>query len=119
MPRRLVALTAAFAVAWTALWPLVSSARVMAEGEAMPLCHQAGMMVDPSVSPQEQGQHPGETKQHCPLCIMAFYTGTSMPVLVPAPAEFAGIATVGPHCAPLPGGIETPFPPSRAPPAFS
>ena len=119
MPRRLVAFTAALAVAWTALWPLMSSAKLIASGEAMPLCHQAGMMVDPSVSPEEQGPHPKDAKQHCPLCIMAFYTGTSMPLLPPAPTHLDGAPPVEAHCAPIPGGTETPLPPSRAPPALS
>ena len=119
MPRRLVAAVATLAVAWTALWPLITSARMIVSGEAMPLCHQAGMMVDPSVSPEEPGSPPKERKQHCPLCIMAFYAGTAMPVIAPAPAQLEGIAAREPHCAPLPAGIEIHLPQSRAPPALS
>ena len=119
MPRRLVAITTALAVAWTALWPLVSSAKLIASGEAMPLCHQAGMQVDPSVSPEEQGSHPKQPKQHCPLCVMAFFAGKSMPVVALPPPQLAGIAASQPHCAALPSGIEVALPQSRAPPALS
>ena len=119
MPRRLVAVTTALAVAWTALWPLVSSAKLVASGEAMPLCHQAGMQVDPSQSPEDAGSHPNLPKQHCPLCVMAFLAGTSMPVVAPPPPQITGVAASEPHCAALPSGIETHFPPSRAPPALS
>jgi hypothetical protein len=119
MPRRLVAAIATLAVAWTALWPLVTSARLVASGEAMPLCHQAGMQVDPSVSPVGQGPHPKESKQHCPLCIMAFFAGTAIPVMAPTPPQLGGIPAREVHCAPMPSGIETPLPPSRGPPALS
>lgn len=120
MPRRLVAVTTALAVAWTALWPLVSSAKLIASGEAMPLCHQAGMQVDPSAPTDESGSPPAKfPKQHCPLCVMAFFAGTSMPVVAPPPPQVAGVAAAEPHCAALPSGVETHFPPSRAPPALS
>ena len=119
MPRRLVAVTTALAVAWTALWPLVSSAKLIASGEAMPLCHQAGMQVDPSVSPEDGAPAPAKVpKQHCPLCVMAFFAGTSLPVVAPPP-PLAAVAAGEPHCAPLPSGVETDFPQSRAPPALS
>jgi len=118
LPRRLVASIATFAVAWTALWPLLSSARLIAAGEAMPLCHQAGMQVDPSVSPEGGGTGgpPKESKQHCPLCIMAFFAGTSVPDLAPAPPQLAGFAARDVHCAAMPSGVETHLPQSRAPP---
>src|SRR5437868_8142819 len=117
MPRRLVAVTAALAVAWTALWPLVSSAKLLASGEAMPLCHQAGMQVDPSVSPEQPGAPGKNAKQHCPLCIMAFYTGTSAPLLAPPASQVATLVVRESYCAPVPADVDTPFPQSRAPPA--
>lgn len=119
LPRRLVAVTAAIAVAWTALWPLITSARQVATGEVMPLCHQAGMQVDPGTGPEDSRGMPKGPKQHCPLCVMAFYAGTSMPVLAPPPPQLAGIAAREPYCASLPCGIETPLPQGRAPPALS
>jgi len=118
-PRRLVAATTALAVAWTALWPLVSSAQHVAAGEAMPLCHQAGMQVDPDVAPADPAPAKGEAKQHCPLCVMAFYTGTSAPVVAPTPPESPTDRAREPHCAPVPGGTQTSLPQSRAPPALS
>ena len=118
LPRRLVAAIATFAVAWTALWPLLSSARLIAAGEAMPLCHQAGMQVDPSVSPEGGGTGGPlkESKQYCPLCIMAFFASTSVPDLTPAPPQLAGFAARDVHCAAMPSGVETHLPQSRAPP---
>jgi hypothetical protein len=119
LPRRLVAIIAMLAVAWTALWPLISSARVIASGEAMPLCHQAGTQVDPSQSREDGGSPHKESRQHCPLCIMAFFAGTSMPVVAPAPPQLAGTAAREAHCAPMPSGVEIQLPQSRAPPALS
>jgi hypothetical protein len=43
--RRILAAFAALAVAWTALWPLVSAARAVSMGMPVPLCHQAGSQV--------------------------------------------------------------------------
>jgi hypothetical protein len=56
--RRLIALLTTLAVAWTALWPLVSSARVLLGSEATPLCHQAGMQVDPGEMPAQGNSMP-------------------------------------------------------------
>jgi len=120
MPRRLVAVTAALAVAWAALWPLLTSAKLIASGEAMPLCHQAGMQVDPSVTPEGSGGAPAKfPKQHCPLCIMAFYTGTSVELTAPPAPQVGTLVVRDSYCAPLPPGVDTPFPPSRAPPELS
>lgn len=116
--RRIVCLFTALAVAWTALWPLVSAARVMAGGEAVPLCHQAGMMVQPGEMPMQPGA-PGKAKQHCPLCVMAFLAAFEPPVVVPPRASLEHHAFVQAHCAPLPGGVEVQLPQGRAPPALS
>jgi Protein of unknown function (DUF2946) len=87
--RRWVALLALLAVGWTALWPLVSAAHAEAMSEPMPLCHQAGGMVSMDVAPQGPSV-PGVPKQHCPLCVMAFYCSFSEP---PKPPPF-GYSTV-------------------------
>ena len=121
--RRIVALLALFGVAWATLWPLVSAAHAQAAGEAMPLCHMAGMMVMPDdmapgpEAPDASGtparKHGGT---HCPLCIMAFYVAFQAPI-VAAPFTFStGFVTLGTYCSPLPFGIEVALPESRAPP---
>jgi hypothetical protein len=81
--RRFVSLLALLAVAWTALWPLVTSLEAKIAGEEMPLCHQAGMQVAPGEMPQ-QPEAPGQKgKVHCPLCVMAFYGAFDAPVAEP------------------------------------
>lgn len=115
--RRFVAWLAILGVAWAALWPLISAGHAQAAGEAMPLCHMAGMMVDPGEMP-DQPAAPGEGhgKTHCPLCIMAFY-GTSYAPPAPPPFTFStGFVALDTHCAPLPFGVEIALPESRAPP---
>ena len=114
--RRIVALAAAITVAWTALWPLVSSARLLAANEEMMLCHQAGTQVNPAEAPVQPGA-PKERKQHCPLCVMAFYGAFAAPVLAPPQTRPARDVSLGAYCAPLPAGIAVRLPPSRAPPA--
>jgi hypothetical protein len=114
--RRLVAIVTAITVAWTALWPLVSSARLLAADEEMMLCHQAGTQVDPAEAPRPPGL-PAEGKQHCPLCVMAFLAAFAEAPLAPAMARLARDATLDVYCAPLPAGIQVHLPPSRAPPA--
>jgi hypothetical protein len=84
---RLTAFFAILAVAWTSLWPLVSSLEAKIAGEDMPLCHQAGMQVDPSEMPRAPSQKdapPEKGKTHCPLCIMAFYAAFDAPVAEPS-----------------------------------
>ena len=114
--RRLVALATALSVAWTALWPLVSSAHLMGANEPMPLCHQAGMQVSPDMPAPVDPAAPKETKQHCPLCVMAFLVAFQAPAMVPAPNELAGGVATDAYWAPLPAGIAVHLPPSRAPP---
>ena len=119
MPRRLVAATAALAVAWTALWPLVTSAERVVAGEAMPLCHQAGMQVEPGSVPMDPAPGSGERKQHCPLCVMAFLAAFSPPVVPASPPPALAGATVampdsGPRLA-----ADFSLPQSRAPPVRS
>jgi hypothetical protein len=87
--RRLFALVAAFAVAFGALWPLVSVAQ---PGPRIPsfICSQSGF------------QHPDapagvdDAKFHCPLCVVSF--DATVPCVqpqagVPAPATASRIET--------------------------
>jgi hypothetical protein len=115
---RIVAALTALAIAWTALWPLVSSAWMVANDEAMPLCHQAGMQVTPDMAPAD-ADSPGPTKrskQHCPLCVMAFLAAFSPPVVAPAPPHLHRDTAQGPYWATLRAGVEIQLPQSRAPP---
>jgi hypothetical protein len=118
MPRRLVALATALAVLWTALWPLVSSAHSLGAEEPMPLCHQAGMQVSPDIPAPADPRSPKEAKQHCPLCVMAFFVAFQAPPLVAAPAPLERAGRVLAYFAPAPDGIAVHLPQSRAPPAF-
>ncbi len=119
--RRFAALIALAGVAWATLWPAVSAAHALMAHEAMPLCHMAGMMVDPA---QEAPQHvpgaPGDERggTHCPLCIMAFYV-VFHPTPEPPPFTFStGFVTLDVHCAAMPFGLEVQLPESRGPPAL-
>jgi len=116
-PRYVAAFTA-LAIAWTALWPLVSSAWMVANNEAMPLCHQAGMQVTPDMAPADpvDSHGPPARKQHCPLCVMVFLAAFSPPVVAPAPPHFDRDSAPGPHWATLRAGVEIQLPESRAPP---
>jgi hypothetical protein len=114
--RRIIAAFAALAVAWTALWPLVSAARSSVDGP-VPLCHQAGSQVAMGEMPQRPGAPEGEAKFHCPLCVMAFY-GAFGPTLDVPPALFStDCLTLDTHCSPYPAGLEVQLPQGRAPPA--
>ncbi len=119
--RRIAALIALVGVAWATLWPAVSAAHARAMHEAMPLCHMAGMMVDPADgAPQDQPAAPGQgTRTHCPLCIMAFY-GAFHETPKPPPFTFStGFVTFDVHCAAMPHGLEVQLPESRGPPTHS
>lgn len=115
--RRLVAVLALLAIAWTSLWPLVSAAHARLASEAMPLCHQAGMAVaidQPGQMPQQPG-HP-QPRFHCPLCVMAFY-GAHAPSLTVEPPVFRCVVAFGDaHCAATPDDHSLVLPPGRAPP---
>ena len=114
--RRLVASFAIAAIAWTALWPLVSSLEATIASEAMPLCHQAGMDVGMGEAPTKPAA-PGERgKTHCPLCIMAFYVAFAATPPAPQFVFSTVVATRDRHGAPLLSRFESPLPPSRAPP---
>jgi hypothetical protein len=120
--RRSVAIATALVVAWTALWPLVSSARALLAHQEIRLCHQAGSMVgmdempmpmDPARKDAAPGKNGGT---HCPLCVMAFYGSAAQPIAVP-PLQFHTLSACNRiYSAPLPANLAVPLPPSRAPP---
>jgi hypothetical protein len=115
--RRIVAAFAALAVAWTALWPLVSAARAVSMGMPVPLCHQAGSQVAMDEMPDQPGAPEGAPKFHCPLCVMAFYAAFGPALNVP-PSTFSTVSvTLDTYSSPLPAGLEVQLPQSRAPPA--
>ena len=110
--RRLFALVAAFAVAFGALWPLVSLARFGPPEIPSVICTQSGF------------QHPGapaphEDKNHCPLCVMTL--DTVVPAFVPQ--QSSSLASVAVRLPERVASFTPRFlaqaPPSRAPPAFS
>ena len=117
--RRIFSAFVALAVAWTALWPLVSAARALTQDAPVPLCHQAGSQVAMGEMPDQPGAPEGEPKFHCPLCVMAFY-GAFGPAMTVPPFTFwfaSGVA-LDTYCSPLRSGLETRLPQSRAPPAL-
>ena len=120
MNRRIVAFCALLAVAWTALWPLVSTAHALAFAESMPLCHRAGQQVgaDEAVG-HEMPAVPEPSKQHCPLCIMAFFAMPSSSTVVAAdriaPVDLANDF----RSASRPADLSARLPDSRAPPIAS
>jgi hypothetical protein len=119
--RRLVSLLVAFAVLATALWPLLGALHASASGEAMPLCHQAGMQVDASSAPLPAA--PGDkfpaSRSHCPLCVMVFIAAFGP---VPAAPVYHALR-VGDvpilEPAPLQRRFEISLPQGRAPPEAS
>jgi hypothetical protein len=112
-PRQtLFAAIAAFAVAFGALWPLVSQAHFGPPEIPSFLCTQSGF------------QHPGtalphEDRNHCPLCAVGadFTPPARVPAVSPAPISLERVAIEG-ECASPPGFLARP-PPSRAPPLHS
>ena len=117
LPRRIVSWLALVAVAWAALWPLITAAHALASAESMPLCHQAGMQVGVDEPVMDStGTAPAPTKQHCPLCIIAFVAMGSAPAVVAAdriaPTDLA--REYRGHLEPA--DLSARFPESRAPP---
>jgi hypothetical protein len=109
-----------FAVAWVALWPLVTTAHALTGAEPMPLCHQAGMQVDigePVEDDPTLTRHP--IRQHCPLCILVILAvGTAQVTVVAvdriAPVDLARDFRDAIH----PADLSARLPESRAPPSF-
>ena len=109
--RRLFAILAAFAVAFGALWPLVSQAHFGPKPIPSFICAQSGF-------------HPGaplpnEDRNHCPLCVVGaeFTPPALVPEVAPAPVALQRIAIEGERAS-HPGFLARP-PPSRAPPVHS
>ena len=110
--RRIFALVAVFAVAFGALWPLVSAAKPRDPQIPLFLCTQSGVHVPGA--PSDAGDD-----FHCPLCsasadgVMPYVLASQEPqTFVRAAAEVAR------YTHPHPLSCAQP-PPSRAPPALS
>ena len=114
--RRRIAAIAAFAVLATALWPLATSLGYAANGEAMPLCHMAGMQVAADSMPAPQPGDREAPRQHCPLCVMVFF-GTFAPQLAAPPYTANVLARLDVAAAPpIARRFAVVLPGSRAPP---
>ena len=112
--KRVHAIVAAFAVAFGALWPLVSAAMPRAAQVPVFMCTQAGGAQHVPGVPAESGDD-----FHCPLCIAT--TDFLLPSIAGAaklPLPSGVVATAPGHCAPEHVFFARP-PPSRAPPVLS
>ena len=118
MSRRPVALLAILVVAWTALWPLVSSLHAASASEPMPLCHMAGMEVAPAIAPAEPAAPGEEGRTHCPLCIMAFYVAFGMAPPAPAFVYFASVVQLDVHGTPRSVRFDAGIPLGQGPPSL-
>jgi hypothetical protein len=107
--RRIFALVAAFAVAFGALWPLVSVAQ---PGPRIPnvICTQGGFGHAPS-QPSDHG-----AKVHCALCVASVDLAPPMPALLRAAALVFDAPAADPRAASLHPILIAWPPPSRAPP---
>ena len=115
--RRATAFVAIISIAWTVLWPLVSSVEASITGEVVPLCHQAGMQVSPDEMPQGPEGPRGDGRTHCPLCIMAFHASFATPMAEPAFHFVGRSVSLETYDAPLTHRVAAHLPESRAPPA--
>jgi len=113
--RRFVALLALLAVGWTSLWPLVCAAHAKAASLPMPLCHRMSGMVPADEAPQGP-MAPGDPKQHCPLCVMAFYAGFAQPPQVPCSTFSVVVVLRDVHYTQHLHDVEVALPFGRAPP---
>ena len=111
--RRLFALVATFAVAFGALWPLVSVARFGPAEVPSVICTQGGFTHAPS-SPADHDE-----KFHCPLCVVSM--DVDLPVVAAHSAAPSALALHALHAPPasLHSLVLARPPPARAPPAFS
>jgi hypothetical protein len=116
--RRTIAFFSALAVLATALWPLATTLGFAASGEAVPLCHQAGMQVavDSMPTPEGPGDPALPAKSHCPLCVLVFFAAFA-PEVAPPPYVAVVLRHVDPvRAAPLARRFVVVLPGSRAPP---
>lgn len=106
--RPIFAVVAALAVAFGALWPLVSQAHFGPKPIPSFICAQSGFHPDAPL--------PHEDRNHCPLCVVGadFTPPASAPAVETAPAAVQRVAADG-DCPSHPGFLARP-PPSRAPP---
>jgi hypothetical protein len=111
--RRLVALLAAFAVTFGALWPLVSVARPKSQAIPNFICTQSGFQ-DGHAVPAAPGD--AQDKFHCPLCVVT--VEATLPALPAGPSwTLASITPLDAVAATVPRVcFEARPPPSRAPP---
>jgi hypothetical protein len=110
--RRLFALIAAFAVAWGALWPLVSVAKPRSASLPNFVCTQSGFQH----APAPDG---GDGNFHCPLCVVT--CDVALPAMAPAqdwiaPQQAGAIVCAVPRFTPR---LAARPPPSHAPPPHS
>ncbi len=111
--RRLVASIAAFAVAFAALWPLVSAAKPRAPQVPIFICTQSGGAPHPA-APSDAGDD-----FHCPFCIASAEALVPVvPAVHAAPTLHAIAVTADAYT--VPDRLFSPRPPpSRAPPSLS
>lgn len=111
--RRVFASIAAFAVAFAALWPLVSAARPRSPEIPAFICTQSGGAHDPG-APSDAGDD-----FHCPLCIAS--AEALIPVVATihaAPPLHSAAASLPPRSTSRRSFTAQP-PPSRGPPPLS
>lgn len=117
--RRVACIAIAFAILWTAMWPLLGAVREVATGDVQPLCHQAGMQVEAGSAPRPEPGEPPKREQHCPLCIMVFFGAHGAAPSVP-PLVFGRVLAVAQlEPAALARRFPTVLPHGRAPPTTS
>ena len=114
--RRIVALLAAFAIAFGALWPLVSAARPKSPAIPNFICGQSGFHAPDEVPPARDG---ALGKFHCVLCVAVAETAPAAPLPGPGWTAIEGTVQVEPVVAPFPRRWLARPPPSHAPPALS
>ena len=113
--RRILGLVAVLAIAWGALWPLVSAAMPREPRVPNFICTQSGFHTESPAPADERA----DAKFHCPLCVTPL---DATPPVVEAPSfvfePLAAAPLVQSSAAFLPV-FSARSPPSRAPPLFS
>ncbi len=114
--RRFVALVAAFAVAFGALWPLVSAARPTPAAIPNFICGQSGFHAPQEVSPASEDPL---AKFHCALCVAVAESAPATPLPAPGWTVVDGTRAAPPVATRfVPRWLARP-PPSHAPPTVS